>query len=125
MLSLLKKYWLFAVSAILLIANFAFLNYQKNRILDLQSKNEKLRIEIVNQNLLINQLEFINARQSEAIAEMEKNESEKANLDKELKGIREQILKDLKRDDEVINQPLHDSIGFIIARLREKNANNQ
>lgn len=125
MLNLLKKYWLFAVSAILLIANFAFLNYQKNRILDLQSKNEKLKIEIVNQNLLINQLEFINARQSEAIAEMEKNESEKANLDKELKGIREQILKDLKTNDEVINEPLRDSVDFIVKRLREKNANNQ
>ena len=125
MLNLLKKYWLFAVSAILLIANFAFLNYQKNRILDLQSKNEKLKIEIVNQNLLINQLEFINARQSEAIAEMEKNESEKANLDKELKGIIEQILKDLKTNDEVINEPLRDSVDFIVKRLREKNANNQ
>lgn len=113
------KHYKILIALILVIANFAFLNYQKNRILDLQSKNEKLKIEIVNQNLLINQLEFINARQSEAIAEMEKNANEKANLDKELKKQREKILKDLG-DDTSINEPLRDSVNFIIARLREQ-----
>ncbi|MDA3056422.1 hypothetical protein [Campylobacter sp. CN_NA1] len=118
----LRKYrnLVFFVGLVLaLLANFAVFSYQNGKIKSLQSKNEQLKTEIFNKNLLINQLEFITAKQNEAIAEMEKNANEKANLDKELKKQREKILKDLG-DDTSINQPLRDSVDFIIARLREQ-----
>ncbi|MDA3069354.1 hypothetical protein OFN70_07425 [Campylobacter sp. CN_NE3] len=118
----LRKYrnLVFFVGLVLaLLANFAVFSYQNGKIKSLQGKNEQLKTEIFNKNLLINQLEFITAKQNEAIAEMEKNANEKANLDKELKKQREKILKDLG-DDTSINQPLRDSVDFIIARLREQ-----
>ncbi len=122
--NLIKNYRYFLLGLVILL-NLAFCLFLNLQVKSLQSERTKLKTEIFNKDLRINQLEFLTARQNEAIAEMEKNESEKANLDKELKSIREQILKDLKTNDEVINEPLHDSIGFIVARLREKNANNQ
>ena len=113
------KHYKILIALILVIANFAVLSYQNGKIKSLQGKNEQLKTEIFNKNLLINQLEFLTARQNEAIAEMEKNANEKANLDKELKKQREKILKDLG-DDTSINQPLRDSVDFIVKRLREQ-----
>ena len=51
------------------------------------------------------------------------NANEKEHLSKELKAIREQILKGTKQDDEAINQPLRDSVSFIYSRLREQENN--
>ena len=72
-----------------LLANFAVFSYQNGKIKSLQGKNEQLKTEIFNKNLLINQLEFLTARQNEAIAEMEKNANEKANLERAKKTKRE------------------------------------
>lgn len=119
------KHYKILIALILVIANFAFFAYQNNKIKNLKSQNESLKAEIYSKENEITELNSVILNQNSAIDEMVANNTEKENLNKELKSIREQILKDLKRDDEVINQPLHDSIGFIIARLREKNANNQ
>lgn len=122
--NLIKNYRYFLLGLVILL-NLAFCLFLNLQVKSLQSERTKLKTEIFNKNLLINQLEFLTARQNEAIAEMEKNANEKANLDKELKKQREKILKDLKTNDEVINEPLHDSIGFIIARLRAESTDNQ
>ena len=119
--NLIKNYRYFLLGLVILL-NLAFCLFLNLQVKSLQSERTKLKTEIFNKNLLINQLEFITAKQNEAIAEMEKNANEKAILDKELKKQREKILKDLG-DDTSINQPLRDSVNFIIARLREQEAN--
>ena len=121
--NLIKNYRYFLLGLVILL-NLAFCLFLNLQVKSLQSERTKLKTEIFNKNLIINQLEFITAKQNEAIAEMEKNANEKANLDKELKKQREKILKDLG-DDTSINQPLRDSVNFIIARLREQEANNK
>lgn len=119
------KHYKILMALILVIANFAFFAYQNNKIKNLKSQNESLKAEIYSKENEITELNSVILNQNTAIDEMVANSIKKENLNKELKSIREQILKDLKQNDEIINQPLRDSIGFIVARLREKNANNQ
>lgn len=125
-----RKMWIFKhykilIALILVIANFAFFAYQNNKIKNLKSQNESLKAEIYSKENEITELNSVILNQNTTIDEMAENSKAKENLNKELKSIREQILKDLKQNDEIIDQPLRDSVDFIIARLREKNANNQ
>lgn len=116
------KHYKILIALILVIANFAFFAYQNNKIKNLKSQNESLKAEIYSKENEITELNSVILNQNTTIDEMAENSKAKENLNKELKSIREQILKDLKQNDEIINQPLHDSIGFIIARLREQEA---
>ena len=114
------KHYKILITLILVIANFAVFSYQNGKIKNLKSQNESLKAEIYSKENEITELNSVILNQNSAIDEMVVNNTEKENLNKELKSIREQILKDLKQNDEIINQPLRDSVDFIIARLREQ-----
>ena len=117
------KHYKILIALILVVANFAFFAYQNNKIKNLKSQNESLKAEIYSKENEITELNSVILNQNTAIDEMAENSKAKENLNKELKSIREQILKDLKQNDEIINKHLRDSVNFIIARLREQEAN--
>lgn len=117
-----NNFWLI-LTAFAVLANFGILYFQNNKIKTLQTKNEALKVEIQNKNNEITELNAVILNQNSAIDEMAENSKAKENLNKELKSIREQILKDLKQNDEIINQPLRDSVSFIYSRLREQENN--
>ena len=108
------------LTALAILANFGILYFQNSKIKNLKQDKENLLMQISKKNIEITELNSVILNQNTAIDEMVANANGKENLNKELKSIREQILKDLKQNDETINQPLRDSVDFIIARLREQ-----
>lgn len=123
MIRLIKNNILVVLTAFAVLANFGILYYQNFKIKGLKQDKENLLIQISKKNNEITELSSVILNQNTAIDEMVANANEKEHLSKELKAIREQILKGTKQDDEAINQPLRDSVSFIYSRLREQENN--
>lgn len=114
--------WLI-LTALAILLNFGILYFQNSKIKNLKQDKENLLIQISKKNNEITELNAVILNKNTAIDEMVANANEKEHLSKELKAIREQILKGTKQDDEAINQPLRDSVSFIYSRLREQENN--
>lgn len=111
-----------ALTALAILLNFGILYFQNSKIKNLKQDKENLLMQISKKNIEITELNAVILNQNTAIDKMVANINEKENLNKELKVIREQILKGTKQNDETINQPLRDSISFIYSRLRVQEA---
>ena len=121
-LSFLRNHGFFLAVIIGVLANLGVLVWQDKKIKSLETKNENLASELESKEAQIDELNAVIINNQNAIDELSANAVEKENLSNELKQIRNQILKDLKQNDEIINKPLRDSVDFVITRLREQKA---
>lgn len=86
----------------------------------LNSKNESLEASIKQKQIEIDTLIQKVEQGKKALNIINENQISKDELQKTIDSIKREIKKD--KNDEVINQPLRDSIHFIVARLREQEA---
>ena len=86
----------------------------------LNSKNESLEASIKQKQIEIDTLIQKVEQGEKALNIINENQISKDELQKTIDSIKREIKKD--KNDEIINQPLRDSVNFIIARLREQEA---
>ncbi|MBQ7675512.1 MAG: hypothetical protein IJT33_03530 [Campylobacter sp.] len=84
----------------------------------LNSKNESLEASIKQKQIEIDTLIQKVEQGEKALNIINENQISKDELQKTIDSIKREIKKD--KNDEIINQPLRDSVNFIIARLREQ-----
>ena len=84
----------------------------------LNSKNESLEASIKQKQIEIDTLIQKVEQGEKALNIINENQISKDELQKTIDSIKREIKKD--KNDEIINQPLRDSVDFIIARLREQ-----